>query len=257
MMYGERWGGLREAMLADPLWFRLQEGLAKPYFLNEASVLAARCLRAQVGDRILDCCAAPGGKSLVILSALLAQGGGGSGGIDMVVNDRSAARRARLRRVLSEHLPEPLAEQIKLTGHDAGRWGLYEPEAYDKIILDVPCSSERHLLASPAHLARWSPARSRHLAQQAYAFLLSALRALKSGGSLVYATCALTAAENDEVVNRALERVHRKKLMEVQIDTRCELPDWVEGSPAGFIVLPDKAGGRGPLFFSRLEKIGR
>ena len=255
-LYGERWESLREALLRDPKRISLSAGLRSPYFLDEASVLAARYLKAERGDRVLDCCAAPGGKSLVILSEMMAEEGGFPPGISMTLNDRSAARRARLKRVLKDHLPHELAEQVLVTAHDAARWGLYEPETYDKIMLDVPCSSERHVLASPKHLALWSPKRIQRLAQQGYAFLLSALRALKPGGSLVYATCALARAENDDVVERTLERIRRKGIMEAMTDNRREgLPAWVEDSPMGFVILPDRADGRGPMFFSRLKKL--
>ena len=256
-IFGERWEGLRAALLKEPRQTSLQAKLIKPYFLDEASVVAAGYLNAQSTDRVLDCCAAPGGKSLVILSQMMNKASTDSLTVNMTANDRSASRRSRLKRVLQEHLPREISGQVAVTGHDAGRWGLHEPETCDKIMLDVPCSSERHVLASPRHLAQWSPGRIRRLAQQAYVFLLSMLSTLRSGGSIVYATCALTEAENDEVIRRVLERLHRKGNVRAVTDNRrgSEVPAWVEDSHLGFMVLPDRADGRGPMFFSRLKKL--
>lgn len=256
-VFGPRWPALRAALLAAGGHYELNQGLAKTYYLDEASVIAARYLEAEPAERILDMCAAPGGKSLVILSEIIAQDPAAS--LHYTANERSAARRARLKQVLSDHLPPELSEQITVTGHDAGLWGTHERDAYQRIFLDVPCSSERHVLSSAKHLQQWSPSRIKRLAQQSYSFLLSALTALAPGGTLVYATCALSPEENDRVIERTLSRVHKKGEFSAITDNRRRsdrqnLPDWVEDQRLGFAVLPDRADGRGPMYFSRIKK---
>ncbi len=242
-LYGERWTDLRDALLREPPTQRFDEGLLKPYFLDEASVTAARALSVQKGDQVLDLCAAPGGKTLVLATAM---GPAGS----LTANDRSSARRARLRRVIDEHLPGEVRERIQVTSHDASRWGLHERDRYDRVLVDVPCSSERHVLRSPEHLAKWTPARTRHLAIQAYAILAAGFAAARPGGTILYATCTISTAENDEVVRKLL----RKQAGRVEVDhPRARLGEPTE---LGWILLPDRAGGLGPIYFSRVRKIG-
>lgn len=143
-----RWEALKEALLKEPVKEAYGKGLLKPYYLDEASVFTAMALDVQEGENILDLCAAPGGKTLILAGQI-----GETGRI--TANDRSSARRSRLKNVISEHLPEETAARITVTGHDAAKWCLYEKDAYDRILLDAPCSSERHVLTSPPHLAKW------------------------------------------------------------------------------------------------------
>ncbi len=279
-LYADRWPSLRQAMAAERRYHALSAGLERSYYLDEASYLAASYLEAKAGERILDLCAAPGGKSLSILSNILSDAG--EEPIDLTSNERSASRRGRMKKVFAEHLPPSIAETIKVTGHDAARWGQIKPAAYDRIILDVPCSSERHVVQEAKYLAQWSESRSNRLAQQAYSFALSALQALKPGGGLLYATCALSTRENDDVIDRVLTRILKKGDMAVITDNSRKIagpyarltggersdspdtekhrpalpmPDWVEATSLGFAVLPDRAEGRGPMYFSRIKKL--
>jgi len=230
-VYQDRWPTLRQALEAPANPEAHLEGLVKPYYLDRASVRAARALEVKPGDEVLDLCAAPGGKTLVLATAL--QGSG-----KLVSNDRSPDRRGRLKRVVAEHLPEEWQACITVTGFDATRWGLYEQSRYDRVLLDAPCSSERHLVHSPQHLAQWSPRRTKVLAQQAVAMLCAALEALKSGGTLVYSTCSISPEENEGVLDRfALKRPRLWTLVDSQL------------------VLPDVAAGEGPLFWARLHKV--
>ncbi|MCX7787139.1 MAG: RsmB/NOP family class I SAM-dependent RNA methyltransferase [Spirochaetes bacterium] len=245
--YSDRWLPLKASMLSPVFFIPFQQELKKPYFLNLASYLAVRSLGEVGNQEVLDLCAAPGGKTLVLASSLGPEG-------FIVANERSSARRSRLKRVLEEYLSPEKLSRIKITGHDAGRWGLYEQDRYDLILLDVPCSSERHLLERPSHLKKWSTNRTRQLAQQAYAMVLSALMALKPGGKLLYCTCALSPLENDGV----MERVWRKKGKEVKI-LPIEIQDpqvVVEPTKFGVQILPDLSHGAGPLYLSLLTKQG-
>lgn len=233
VVYGERWPALREALAAEGRPEAHLEGLVKPYYLDGASVRAARRLEVQPEDTVLDMCAAPGGKTLVLALAL-----GGTG--RLVSNDRSADRRGRLKRVVDEHLPPALKAVVTVTGYDATQWGLHEKDVYDRILLDAPCSSERHLIHSPGHLADWSPNRTKSLAQQAMAMLCGALEALKPGGRLLYSTCSISPEENEGLLARfATKRPGAWKLMEQNL------------------VLPDASNGEGPLFYALIEKVTR
>ncbi|MBN2049038.1 MAG: RsmB/NOP family class I SAM-dependent RNA methyltransferase [Spirochaetales bacterium] len=240
-LYGSRWPSLKEALLQEPVYEELRAGLLKSYFLDGASTLPVKALDVHSGMRVLDLCAAPGGKSLLLA---LAAGTEGS----LTANDRSSARRARLKRVLQEHLPAELRERVFVTGHDAARWCLYETDAYDRVLLDAPCSSEGHVIRAPEALKIWSPKRPHHLARQAFSMIASALRVTRPGGLLVYATCSLVPEENDGPVERLVQRYGA--MAEV---LPAEAP-WGEATPFGRIILPDTAGGRGPIYFAVIRR---
>lgn len=243
-IYQKRWPALKEALLKESSHEKLEGGLLKPYFLDYASILAAKNLEVKPGMQVLDMCAAPGGKSLILAQAM--QGNG-----SLVLNDRSRKRRTRLEKVISEHLPDTLKSIIRFSHYDATRWGIYEKNCYERILLDAPCSSERHVLNSPKHLEEWGPSRSKRLAAQAFAMLCAALDALKTGGILLYSTCSLSPAENEELI----ARLDKKRAGRIKILSASFGPGEEKG-PFGTYFLPDKTKGRGPLFMAKLEKIG-
>ncbi len=239
-LLGDRWEALAKALKESVPHYELK-GL-KSYFLDEASVWVAEELEVQPGQRVLDLCAAPGGKTLVLAKALNGEGA-------LTSNDRSANRRARLKKVIEEHLDEKQRSIVRVTGHDAAKWGLFETGIYDRILLDAPCSSERHVFNSPEHLKQWSPARAKNMAITQYAILCAAMTALKIGGELVYSTCSINPIENEEVIAKFLKK--RKGVAEV-IPRRGERG---EERLLGYNLWPDQLEGRGPLYFCRLRKV--
>ena len=230
-LYGSRWEALKRAMQSAGGAVGLSVAGCEPYYLDIASVVAASLLQVRPGHSVVDLCAAPGGKSL-ILAALLA--GEGS----LVSNDRSAARRSRLRSVLQSSLPDRLRLAVSVTGHDASRWAVFHPCEYDRILADVPCSCEQHVLGSPDALKAWSPSRTKRLAQGAYAIGCAACDALKAGGRMVYATCALSHRENDTVVERLLERAGG---LLMAIDAEADISRVFKGLACGRVPGADEA----------------
>ena len=246
-IYGQRWPVLKEALLRPTNPVSLSDKLVEPYYMDKASILAASILPISESNDVLDMCAAPGGKTLSIALRL---GGKGS----LVSNDRSAARRNRLLTVIQSCLPEELRTNIKVTGHDSTKWSLYEKSAYDRILLDAPCSSERHVLTDQSALSIWSPNRPKLLAIQQFAMLASALDAARDGGYILYSTCSICPLENEQVI----EKLHSKRrgLFE-EIDMIAEHPELEKESEKlehGRIVLPDAQDGAGPLYFCLIRK---
>lgn len=243
-VYGDRWPILRAALLDPPTHqsIGMDEGLLEPYFLDSASLEAASLLGVTPGMIVLDMCAAPGGKTLLLTRAL--QGNG-----RIVANDRSATRRSRLQRVIAAHLPEEDRALVTITSHDATRWGLFEQNVYDRILLDAPCSSERHVLQSPSHLAQWSRHRTTQLAIQQFAMLAAALEAVKPGGRIVYSTCSISPCENDEVIDKLYDR------REGRFVCLRSVMSGAEPTRHGSIILPDSSGGKGPMYASLVEKV--
>jgi 16S rRNA C967 or C1407 C5-methylase (RsmB/RsmF family) len=247
-LYGVRWPALRAALLAPVPHATWSHGLTQPYFLDPGSVMAALALPLPEGGSVLDMCAAPGGKSLIIASRLSADG-------TLVSNEFSRDRKARLLSVLDGHLSAESRLRVEVTGRDAARWSRYETGAFDAILLDAPCSSERHVLSSPKHLAAWSPSRVKTLALRQWSLLSGAWLVLRAGGYLLYSTCALSREENDGVVDRLLAKYPDVTVCAPVPDVRFEafsVP--AETTAHGRLVLPDSSSGAGPLYFALLKK---
>jgi 16S rRNA (cytosine1407-C5)-methyltransferase len=261
-LYGGRWESLRKSLLEERPAYAFSGGLKLPYFMDYASVLAARSLRLgaaaagadTVAAAVLDACAAPGGKSLVIASNLPPE-------MRLLANEFSADRRRRLADALDKYLDRQKREQVRVSGFDAAAEGRRKSERgrYAAILLDAPCSSEAHVLRDEKALAAWTAARPRFLAWRQWALLSSAFLLLRPGGSLVYATCALSAEENDGVARRLLEKYGGGRTADgANTCGTAELdpPDFAEGEKTklGRIILPDNSGGIGPMYVARFRK---
>lgn len=242
-LFGNRWPALLEALKGEGKATELKFGDdLEPYYLDEASVFAANALGVLPGDDVLDMCAAPGGKTLVIASMLKGEG-------SLQSNDRSPDRRMRLTRVIEQTLPSEWSGIIHVSGYDGMKFGLHKKESYDKILLDAPCSSDRHVLNSPEHLKVWSAKRVKRLSVEQGALLASAVDALRPGGTIVYGTCALSPMENDDVVKKILKK--RPAMKSVQIENLLPGADRTE---FGVHILPDQSEGRGPIYCAKLMK---
>lgn len=228
--------GAEEGQAAGP-----DAGDPAVFHLDEASVAAAAALVLPSEGQILDACAAPGGKSLVLAARM-------GPGLRLLCNELSQDRRRRLVAVLDASLPPGIRSRVSVLGADAASLCLRRPEAFGAVLLDAPCSSERHVLADPSALSAWTPSRPRALARRQYALLSSAFLMLAPGGSLVYSTCSINPGENDGVAQRLMER-HGDRL---SLDRA-----GIEGAePTGFgcIIMPDSAEGAGPMYVFRARK---
>ncbi|MGI5173391.1 RsmB/NOP family class I SAM-dependent RNA methyltransferase [Treponema sp. OMZ 840] len=264
-VYKERWPHLRAALLEPSRYLPLapKNGTdAKDYFLDAASVLAAFVLPIEGCKNILDLCAAPGGKSLVLAQRMedfakntAAQNKEFGVLPDVFVcNELSGTRRARLASVLDTYTDSLIRSRIKTTGYDGARWCLFEQEIFDAVLLDAPCSSERHVLQNQKYLNQWSASRIKHLAQRQWALLSSAFRLLKNGGYLLYVTCALAPQENDGTIEKLLKKFGNAVLAPIHMPVSpYSLPGY-EHTEYGYCILPDVQGGAGPLYFALIQK---
>ncbi len=277
-LFHSRWPVLKESLSRDPLYIRLDfscaDTVCQPYFIDAASVCAALCLPLRTDDRVLDLCAAPGGKSLVLA-------GGLPEGASLHSNELSPDRKFRLDSVIASSLPEPLQKRIMTSCRDGAVWCRRETDAFSAILLDAPCSSERHVLGDGKYLAQWSAARVKSLAARQWALLSSAFRLLQDDGFLLYATCALAPDENDGVLSRLfkkfpdarrIERTAMAESFEARLSSfsgaltagnegSCDAAELLrttflqaEETEWGLQILPDRSGGAGPLFFALIRK---
>ena len=155
--------------------------------------------------KILDCCAAPGGKTLILAER--------NPDAHIVACEASAARLESLRERLA-----PIGGRIECTLADATALG-FESE-FDLVLTDVPCSGTGTLSRNPEIRHRLSLEDLPRQAERQRAILASALRAVRAGGYAVYSTCSLEPEENEEVIAAVLREVEgaRRASMVARLD---------------------------------------
>jgi len=167
---------------------------------SRASMLVARALDPQPGERVLDLCAAPGGKT-THLAALMRDEG------EIVAVERHAGRAEALRRTCER----TRAQQVAVTVGDAARFTADEP--FDRVLVDPPCSGLGTLQGHPDLRWRSSPEAIERLARTQRAILRAGVAALRPGGALVYSACTLSPRENEEQAAGAGLRVESERLV--------------------------------------------
>ncbi len=166
---------------------------------------AARLLDAQPGERVLDACAAPGGKTGHILERAR---------VDLTALDADATRLVRVRENLDR-----LRLDAQLCVGDAARpepW--WDGQPFDRILADVPCSASGVVRRNPDIKWLRRPDDIAQFAAQQAVMLEALWGLLKPGGTLLYATCSIFNAENDDQVRAFLTR-HASDA------DRCPLPE--------------------------------
>lgn len=312
--------------------------------MDGASVLAAHLLRVRPGDTVLDLCAAPGGKSIVLSQALwpelhadqpvaaTSKTNHMSKQSILHANEADRTRYKRLCANLSAYLPRSTSRpgsactvtssNLDLAGKNAVLELPLGPEGYDRVLLDAPCSSERHVVQAHVRatggssgvkadrdnnssssskrndddgggghesnavkaksratgciseeMLNWRASHVHNQAKTQVALLYTALRAVKPGGRVVYATCSIAREENDGVVEKVLdglERERKKSKQKSRVDCKVKVDSSLEEDGAvrvaldrvsertglGRIALPDHVAGErwGPLYFCVLVK---
>ncbi len=158
---------------------------------DRASQLCAAAVDAQPGMRVLDTCAAPGGKSFTVAQRM--QGSG-----ELIARDLHE-KRARL--------VQEGARRLGLSNlhASAGDASVYAPELgrFDRVLCDVPCSGFGVIRRRP-EIKYKTPESIRNLPQVQYKILQTSSQYLKEGGRLIYSTCTLLPQENEQVVMRFL-----------------------------------------------------
>jgi 16S rRNA (cytosine967-C5)-methyltransferase len=185
---------------------------------GEASQLVALLVAAQAGERILDACAAPGGKT-----AYLAHAVGTAGSVTAVDASRGAGRRI-------EALLEACNVRARIIEDRVENVALAEP--YDAVLVDAPCSGLGTLREHPEIRWRRTPADLAGFAEKQTRILRSAASHVRRGGRLVYATCTIARAENDDVVDKFLAQcpdfaagdpVDAHPALRLLLDERCRM----------------------------------
>lgn len=159
------------------------------YLQDEASQRVAEVLDVKPGERALDLCAAPGGKTTLMADRA-------ADDALIIAADRSAARMETVVATMNLHG----LESIKPLFLDAGEKLPFESNVFDKVLLDAPCSGTGTLRRNPEIRWRLSESEISAFAENQKRFLVNAAEVVKPGGHLVYSTCSVERDENEEVI---------------------------------------------------------
>lgn len=166
------------------------------YYIQEPSAMSAAALLApKPGMRVLDLCAAPGGKSTQLATYL-----GDSG---LLVSNEINTQRSR---ILSQNIERMGIKNAIVTNEDSFVLASHFPGFFNAIQVDAPCSGEGMFRKLPEAIEQWSMENVAICAERQKEILDNAAVMLKPGGVIVYSTCTFSKEENEDVIEYFLER---------------------------------------------------
>ncbi|CDU18158.1 conserved Plasmodium protein, unknown function [Plasmodium yoelii] len=216
------------------------------YYLNPCSFLSAYFLDVKKNENVLDMCAAPGGKSLIIANKLF---GFDISPLDrinnikilddkyieinccmnvlnyykvnrkgcLVINEYNKGRYERLKQVLYKHLPNDLIKSgnLHITNYNGLQLNSFiRFQKFHKILLDVPCSTDEHLIKKGTNdINKWTFNSIKNNSNIQYDLLVNSFHLLHKNGVIIYSTCALSHYENDYNIEKFIKKFKK----EVQI----------------------------------------
>ena len=176
------------------------------YYIQEPSAMSAvPHLELSPGEKVLDLCAAPGGKSTQIGCALKGKG--------LLVSNEVHPTRAK---VLSSNIERLGITNSLIVNETPDRLAEFFPEFFDKILVDAPCSGEGMFRKNEEAVAQWNTDNVRLCAGRQDEVLVEAAKMLKPGGRLVYSTCTFAPEENEGTMDRFLSRHSEFTLLEMK-----------------------------------------
>ncbi|NLY43231.1 MAG: NOL1/NOP2/sun family putative RNA methylase [Clostridiaceae bacterium] len=191
------------------------------YYIQEPSAMAAvQALQVKPGEKVLDLCAAPGGKSTQIACCLRGQG--------LLVSNEIISSRAS---VLVQNMERFGVRNAVITNESPDRLSKVFTEFFDKILVDAPCSGEGMFRKDPKVCLEWKEELPFSCAKRQLKIMLEAEKMLKPGGKLVYSTCTFSPEENEGVIENFLQLRSNMEICDIVgfEDLGKGRPDWIGG----------------------------
>ena len=207
---------------------------------DAAAQVAARWLLQEDKRRVLDACAAPGGKSGHLLEL-------GDDTFSLTAIDNDEARIASV----VENLRRIGCDATIITGDASNPEEWWDGVLFDGILLDAPCSASGVIRRHPDIKVLRRDSDIKRLAALQLSLLEALWPLLAEGGMLLYATCSVFAAENDEVVGRFLS--NHSDAMENDVLPNNNIRDLMRRKACGYQILPGTAGLDG-FYYAALNK---
>lgn len=165
------------------------------YYIQEPSAMSvAELLDVKPGDRVLDLCAAPGGKSTQLAGKMHGEG--------LLVSNEIMPARAK---ILSQNIERFGASNVVVLNEPSDRLADRFEGYFDKIIIDAPCSGEGMFRKDDNAADEWSSEQVDICAERQLMIIKNAARMLKAGGVMVYSTCTFAPQENEGVISRFIQ----------------------------------------------------
>lgn len=224
---------------------------AGAYYIQEPSAMAAvAALVPKPGERILDLCAAPGGKSTQIAGRMQGRG--------LLVSNEVIGERAR---ILSQNVERMGVTGCVVCSEKPERIAALFPAFFDRVLVDAPCSGEGMFRKEEAAREEWSPEAVQMCAERQAAILEEAAKTVRPGGVLVYSTCTFSPEENEGTVSAFLRTHEEYNIEETELEGTLSQgrAAWI-GQPAAGIghtmrIWPHLQRGEGH-YIARLRKRG-
>lgn len=211
------------------------------YYLQEPSAMTpASRLPVRPGERVLDLCAAPGGKATELGARLLRDG-------VLVANDLSSSRA----KGLLKNIEVFGIGNVLVLSEEPGKLKQYFPEYFDKILIDAPCSGEGMFRKDRKMLKAWEEHGPEFFSPIQRNIILQAAELLRPGGMLLYSTCTFDARENEQVAEHLLRSFPEFSVVPVEgyegfSEGRAELTESGEESVRDTVrIFPHKMHGEG------------
>ncbi|XP_072219212.1 5-methylcytosine rRNA methyltransferase NSUN4 [Leuresthes tenuis] len=227
------------------------------YLMDAASVLPCLALDVQEGHAVLDLCAAPGGKTRALLQTQMIR--------ILCINDSSVSRTLRLRKVLHSYIPKFLTdENLHITSFDGTKWGEIESNTFDRVLVDVPCTTDRHSLMEDDNnlFSKNRTGERRMLPKLQLELLLAGIQAACPGGEILYSTCTLSLNQNLGVVEQAIYLAQENHGIHLQVVSLRPLTQMFRNTfhftpdlHLGEMVIPHLAANFGPIYLCKLRRL--
>lgn len=231
----------RPSFTFDPLFhagrYYVQE--ASSMFLEEA---LKQTIDLRTDNRVLDLCAAPGGKSTLIQSILSPH--------SLLLSNEVIKSRAV---ILEENITKWGSANVIITNNDPvdfARIGNF----FDSIVIDAPCSGSGLFRRDPGAIEEWSEQNVQHCSQRQQRIISDVLPALKKNGILIYSTCSYSQQENEDILDWMINELALESVrLEVPSEWNITETNSAKQGAFGYRFWPDKIKGEG-FFMACLRK---
>lgn len=216
----------------------------KIYLQSLSSMVPPIVLKPMPNEKILDLTAAPGSKTTQIVAMMENKG-------YVLANELDALRCERLK----FNVQKQGAKIVEINNGRGEVIGKKYEEYFDKVLLDAPCSGEGRFLANdPKTYRSWSLKTVKELSKLQKKLLRSAYQAVKKNGEIVYSTCTLNKAENEDVLKWAIEELNIK-ILDINLNIKNSVPISDENKEVqkAIRILPSKE--TEGFFIVKLKKI--
>ena len=219
------------------------------YYLQEPSAMTpANRLPIEPGDKVLDVCAAPGGKATELGAKLNGEG-------VLIANDISNSRA----KGLLKNIEVFGIGNVLVLSEEPGKLESYFPEYFDKILIDAPCSGEGMFRKDKKMVKAWEEHGPEFFSKIQRSIVLQAAKMLKPGGMMLYSTCTFDATENEGTIEHLLKQYPEFEIKEMMPYEGfvCGKPEVTSSKDEAFLktvrIWPHKMHGEGH-FLALLQK---